>query len=96
MAPQSDDGGDTIKTVSVRELQRKIRESVEAAQKDRVVVTRNGKPAALLIGVEGQDWESVSLQTSARFWKLIQKRRTEKTIPIRKMRRRLKASERKK
>ncbi len=44
-----------MKTISVRDLQKKIRESVDEAQKDRVVVTRNGKPAALLIGVEGQD-----------------------------------------
>ena len=85
-----------MKTISVRDLQRKIRESVDAAQRDRVVVTRNGKPAALLIGVEGQDWESVVLQTSTRFWKLIEKRRAEKTVPIRKMRRRLKASRKKK
>ena len=85
-----------MKTVSVRDLQRNIRESVDAAQKDRVVVTRNGKPAALLIGVEGQDWESLILQTSPRFWKLIEKRRTEKAIPIRKMRTRVKASGKKK
>lgn len=37
-----------MKTISVRDLQKKIRESVQAAQKDRVVVTRHGKPAALL------------------------------------------------
>lgn len=85
-----------MKTISVRDLQRKIRESVDAAQKDCVVVTRNGKPAALLIGVEGQDWESVVLQTSARFWKLIDDRRAEETVPIAKMRRRVKASSRNK
>lgn len=85
-----------MKTISLRDLQRKTRESVDAAQKDRMVVTRNGKPAALLIGVEGQDWESVVLQTSARFWKLIDKRRAEETVPIAKMRRRVKASSKKK
>jgi len=80
-----------MKTISVRDLQKKIRESVDEAQKDRVVVTRNGKPAALLIGVEGQDWEIVVLQTSAPFWKLIEKRRKEKTIPLREMRKRVKS-----
>jgi PHD/YefM family antitoxin component YafN of YafNO toxin-antitoxin module len=40
-----------MKTISVRDLQKKIRESVGEAQKDRVVATRNGKPAAILIGV---------------------------------------------
>ena len=80
-----------MKTISVRDLQKKIRESVDEAQKDRVVVTRNGKPAALLIGVEGQDWEIVVLQTSAPFWKLIEERRKEKTIPLREMRKRVKS-----
>ncbi len=80
-----------MKTISVRDLQKKIRESVDEAQKDRVVVTRNGKPAALLIGVEGQDWETVVLQASAPFWKLIEKRRREKTIPLREMRKRVKS-----
>jgi len=84
-----------MKTVSVRDLQKNIRESVEAAQKDRVVVTRNGKPAALLIGVEGQDWESVVLQTHAPFWKLIEQRRREKTAPLREMRKRVKEPDRK-
>jgi PHD/YefM family antitoxin component YafN of YafNO toxin-antitoxin module len=80
-----------MKTISVRDLQKKIRESVGEAQKDRVVATRNGKPAAILIGVEGQDWEIVVLQTSAPFWKLIEKRRKEKTIPLREMRKRVKS-----
>ena len=80
-----------MKTISVRNLQKKIRESVDEAQKDRVVVTRNGKPAALLIGVEGQDWENVVLQTSAPFWKLIEKRRKEKTIPLQELRKRVKS-----
>lgn len=79
-----------MKTISVRDLQKKIRESVQAAQKDRVVVTRHGKPAALLIGVEGQDWESVVLQTSAPFWKLIEKRRKEKTVSMREVKKRVK------
>lgn len=79
-----------MKTISVRDLQKKIRESVQAAQKDRVVVTRHGKPAALLIGVEGQDWESVVMQTSAPFWKLIEKRRKEKTVSMREVKMRVK------
>ncbi|UCF97366.1 MAG: type II toxin-antitoxin system Phd/YefM family antitoxin [Spirochaetaceae bacterium] len=78
-----------MKTISVRDLQKEIRKSVDEAQKDRVVVTRNGKPAALLIGIEGQDWESVFIQANAPFWKLIGKRRKEKTTSLREMRRRL-------
>ena len=84
-----------MKTITVRDLQKGIRKTVEAAQKHRVVVTRNGRPSALLIGVEGEDWESVVLQTSAPFWKLIEKRRREKAVSLGQMRRRLGLARRK-
>ena len=50
-----------MKTVNVRDLQKKIKKCVDMAQEERVVVTRHGQPAAILIGVEGQDWEDVVL-----------------------------------
>ena len=84
-----------MKTISVRDLQKGIRKTVEASQKDQVVVTRNGRPSALLIGVEGKDWESIVLQTNAPFWKMIEKSRRDKTIPLSEMRRRLGLSRRK-
>ena len=80
-----------MKTISVRNLQRGVKKSVSASQRDRVVVTRNGKPAALLIGLEGQDWESVVMETSAPFWSLIERRRGQKTVSLDEMRRRVKA-----
>jgi len=79
-----------MKTVTVRNLQQHIRENVEAAQNEKVVITRKGKPSAILIGVEGQDWETVLLQTSARFWKLIEKRRAEKSVSLKDMKLRFK------
>ena len=75
--------------MNVRNLQRKISECVDIAQKERVVVTRHGQPAALLIGVEGQDWEDIFYQTSPAFWKMIEERRKGKTIPFEEMQRRL-------
>jgi len=78
-----------VKTINVRDLQRNVRKCVVASQKDRVVVTRHGRPAAVIIGVEGRDWEDVLYQTSAGFWKMIQRRRKEKTIPLKEMRERI-------
>ena len=43
-----------MKTISVRDLQKSIKEAVDSAQDDRVVVTRRGKPAAVLLGGRGQ------------------------------------------
>jgi prevent-host-death family protein len=78
-----------MKTITVRDLQKKVRECVNAAQTDRVVITRHGKPAAVLVGVEGTDWETVVLEANARFWRLIERRRKQPTITMADMRRRV-------
>jgi len=78
-----------MKTVPVRDLQKKLKQSIDEAQGDRVVITRRGKPTALLLGVEGKDWETVILETDPTFWKLIQQRRKEPTIPIKELKARL-------
>ena len=76
-----------MKTVNVRELQKHVRGCVKASQRSRVVVTRHGIPAALIIGVEGTDWETLTLQTNPSFWRMIEKRRSEKTVSSETMRR---------
>lgn len=53
---------------------------VENAQNARIVLTRDGKPVALLIGVEGLDAEQMELGSSDVFWKLIAERRGQKTL----------------
>jgi prevent-host-death family protein len=78
-----------VKTVSVRDLQKTIRQRVEQSQKERVIVTRRGHPAAVLIGVEGMDWEDVLRQTDDSFWKLIERRRRQRGSPLRKVKGRL-------
>lgn len=84
-----------MKTIGVRELQKKIRECVEASQIEGVVVTRNGKPASLIIGVEGTAWEDLVLQSDPVFWKLIRQRRKEKTVSREEFRRRVLGSSKK-
>lgn len=79
-----------MKTVTVRDLQKKIRECIDEAQEDRVVITRRGKPAAVLVGVEGEDWETVILETDPTFWKMIQERRKQPTISLKELKARLK------
>ena len=69
-----------MKTVSVSDLQKNVKDCVDESQKDRVVITRHGKPAGVLVGVEGEDWEDVVLQTDPAFWRLIRSRRKQDTI----------------
>jgi prevent-host-death family protein len=79
-----------MKTVTVRDLQKKIKECIDEAQGDRVVITRRGKPAAVLVGVEGDDWETVILETDPTFWRLIRERRKQPTVSLGEVKDRLK------
>jgi antitoxin (DNA-binding transcriptional repressor) of toxin-antitoxin stability system len=53
---------------------------VRESQRERVVITRNGKPMALVVGVEGMDKEQLELGANAKFWELIAERRAERAI----------------
>ena len=78
-----------MKTISVRDLQKNIKDVVDSAQRDRIVVTRRGAPAAVLLGVQGKDWETVILETSPAFWELIEARRKQPTISVDELERRM-------
>jgi prevent-host-death family protein len=54
-----------MKLVGVREAAAHLSGLIAQAQKERVVLTRHGKPIVMLIGVEGQDLESVLLSHDA-------------------------------
>ena len=47
------------------------------AQRERVIVIREGKPVALVIGI---DEELLELGRDHSFWKLIEQRRTQETL----------------
>ena len=79
-----------MKTISVRDLQKSVKDAVDSAQTDRVVVTRRGEPAVVLLGVEGKDWETVVLETSPALWDLIEARRREPTISADELEKRIK------
>lgn len=53
---------------------------VNDAQHERVVITRNGKPVALIVGVEGMDEEQLLLGSSDKFWQFINERRKQYTV----------------
>ncbi len=52
---------------------------VDEAQHERVMLTRKGKPVALIVGLEGLDAEQLELGSNAKFWTLITERRSQKT-----------------
>jgi hypothetical protein len=67
-----------MKTVAVEESS--LNACVTAAQRQRVVLTRQGRPVALMVGLSEMDEEQLELGSSDKFWKLITARRKEKTI----------------
>jgi antitoxin (DNA-binding transcriptional repressor) of toxin-antitoxin stability system len=67
-----------MKVVGLQEVN--LEECVRQAQAERVVLTQNGKPIALVVGVGGLDLEQIELGQSDEFWKLIRERRRQKTI----------------
>jgi prevent-host-death family protein len=79
-----------MKVVALGKAKNELSAYVEEAQRDRVLVTRHGKPAALIIGVEGEDFEDLMTRSDPEFWQMIEARRkTSKTISAGEMRKRL-------
>ena len=73
----------------MRDLEKSVKPVVDSAQTDRVIVTRRGEPAAVVLGVEGKDWKTVVLETSPASWELIEARRRKPTISSDELERRL-------
>ena len=79
-----------MKVVALGKAKNEFSAYVEQAQHDRVLVTRHGRPAALIVGVDGESIEDLLTRSDPDFWKMIEARRkAAKAIPADEMRRRL-------
>lgn len=79
-----------MKVVALGQAKNELSAYVDQAQHDRVLVTRHGKPAAIIIGVEGEEFEDLMTRSDPEFWQMIETRRkASKTISSDEMRRRL-------
>src|SRR4029077_18352489 len=72
-----DDGGHHMKEVALEQLTEGTGELFETAQRERVLVTRNGLPFAVVVGIENKDEEDFRLESSPEFWQMIEERRRE-------------------
>jgi len=70
-----------MKSTTLREAKAQLSQCVDESQKESVLITRHGKPAALVIGLEGYDFEDVFYMTNRSFWRTIRSRRKQKSIP---------------
>ena len=67
-----------MKIVNLRDAKATLSSVVDEAQEERVLITRHGKPTALIIGVEGEDLEGLLTRSDPNFWRLIEERRASK------------------
>lgn len=63
--------------------------AVKDAQDERVVITQNGKPVAIILSTVDWDEERLQLAQSDSFWQLIAQRRNQRTISRAELERRL-------
>jgi antitoxin (DNA-binding transcriptional repressor) of toxin-antitoxin stability system len=69
--------------VTEKDLQTYLDSILTRAQSERVVISRRGKPCAVLVGVEGHDVEDLELATSEDFGRMIEGRRIGgKSLPL--------------
>jgi len=81
-----------VKVINVNDL--KIDACVRVAQGQEVVVTKNGQPVLLMLGVKGMDLEQLELCRSAKFWALMRERRTRPAISRKELEDQLAAAQR--
>ena len=71
-----------MKETTLEQFSKEPRAFVDAAQLEGILVTRDGKPVAMVVGLENKDEEDWRLQTSPDFWRMIRERRKRPTIPL--------------
>lgn len=82
-----------MKTVEKELATASLADYTDEAEREPVVVTRDGKPIAALVAIENADLETVSLSTNPKFLALIERSRARQSaeggISSEEMRRRL-------
>jgi prevent-host-death family protein len=72
-----------MSNVPDNELKQNMDSILTRAQSERIVISRHGKPCAVLVGIEDYDAEALGLASSEDFWRMIRLRRTSgKSFPL--------------
>ena len=72
-----------MKTVPMTDLCSEPNAVLDSAQTERIVISRGGRPSAVLVGIEAYDAEDLQRATSSEFWRMIGQRRAHgKEVPL--------------
>jgi len=66
-----------MKVMTLDQAQKSLGRCLDQARKEDILITRNGKPAALIRGISQNDLEDYLLENDPRFMKIVEKRRRE-------------------
>jgi prevent-host-death family protein len=70
-------------SITEKDLQSNLDSILIRAQSERLVISRRGKPCAVLVGIEHYDAEDLELASLPDFWQMIQQRRASgKSLPL--------------
>ncbi|MBI4701486.1 MAG: type II toxin-antitoxin system Phd/YefM family antitoxin [Deltaproteobacteria bacterium] len=64
-----------MKIAAARDVRSGFAEYLDAAQKTTIVVTRHGRPSAVISGVEGMDWDDIEMGLDEDLWSELEARR---------------------
>lgn len=64
-----------MKETTVEQFSQNVSKLLDESQAERIMVTRDGKPFAIVVGVVNKDEEDLRLEASPEFWRMIEKRR---------------------
>jgi prevent-host-death family protein len=70
-----------MREAALEQFTQDVEEMVNAAQHERIVITRNGQPVAVVVGIENKDEEDWHYMSSPEFWQMIEERRCQPTAP---------------
>jgi prevent-host-death family protein len=72
-----------MRDVPEKELQQNLDAILTRAQSERILISRRGKPCAVLVGIENYDAEDLELARLEDFWRMIDQRRTScRSVPL--------------
>ena len=74
-----------MKEATIETFSQELNALLDAAQQERILITKRGKPFAIVVGIANKDAEDLRLETSADFWEMIEQRRREPAVSLEKV-----------
>jgi hypothetical protein len=71
-----------MRETTVERFAQELPSMLDAAQQERILVTRDGQPIAVVVGIEFKDDEDLRLEADSEFWAMIEERRSRPTVRL--------------